>query len=220
MVNEQEVGVWDRPKNHFPHSVEDILDTESGDTEELKTTLNAFRRLWIAALPWHRPRILKAALEELLKQHRQLLREWTEFFAALDDRFKKVYKDKASTAVEGMTDTPVSREVATLESKYKALSQSNDGKPERIVLAMQMVRQQVAVLALAHERRLSELQASQTQSEHYAEFLRSMGQPRELAIFLKEQFPNTWAEQSEKGVQFTKIAQHIMLSLKEGRAVN
>lgn len=200
---------------------EDILVPHTGDTSQLSDTMEAFRRLWLAALPWRRPRILKAALAEVLAQHRQFAKEWTEFFKALDDRFKKVYKDKASTAVEGMVETTAGIEVARLEKQYKALIQNPTGDPaERIATAFEVARAQIAILALAHEKLTADLSAKKTQATQYQEFIKLYGQPREMAIFLKEQFPNTWAEQSEKGAPFTQIAQHIMLSLKEGRAVN
>lgn len=210
-----------------PETITEMLVAMPGDPEQLETTLRAFHELMEHRRPWHFHRIVRSIIWELLRQHRQFIREWTEFFKALDDRFKKVYKDKATTAVEGMVGTRVGIEVLRLEKEYKQLTQGNPlpvsmpRTPEQLIIrAFEITRQQVGVLALAYDQIDADRAAAIVQSQQYVEFTRLMGLPRDFVIFLKEHFPNTFTEEAARGIPHTRIAEQIMLKLKAGQPVS
>ena len=160
----------------------------------------------------------------LLHDYRALFEEWKTFYKALDDRQKPAYKDQATRAIEGMTVSDVTTRVAELDKRYKALCEPSpsvhvDEQANRINQAFDTTRDQVAVLAKAFTKAHSDLAAAEVSSAAHGEFLKLVGQPRELQVYLAATFPMTWKTLSD-GRPLVQIVIQILGQLKDGRVVN
>lgn len=126
--------------------------------------------------------------------------------------------DKTGAALEGMPPSDVANVVNGLEGLFQ---QELRGRFPffRQGRAIKILRAQIQALALDYARLQNSGNASDQQAALYRDIMQVMGQPREFAVFLKEQFPSAWLDLSAKGLKHTQIAQEIMLSLKEGKQV-
>jgi hypothetical protein len=85
--------------------------------------------------------------------------------------------------------------------------------------AIKILRAQIQALALEVARLQNSAAASDQQASLYRNIIQVMGQPRDLAVFMKQEFPSAWSDLSAKGLKHAQIAQEIMLQLKEGKQV-
>jgi hypothetical protein len=172
-------------------------------------------------------------LDLRLKYH-QLFNEWKTFYTNIDDRLKLAYKDRATRAIEGMAPGPeddygpaavkelVGR-VRDLDKRYKALCEPVPAKDvndqaARIILAFDLAREQVAELALGYTKSQSDLAAAEVAAQKYGEYLKLVGEPRQLQVFLSQNFPGAWSSLSD-GRTLVEITTAIMGKLKDGAAV-
>jgi hypothetical protein len=133
---------------------------------------------------------------------------------------QQLANDPAGFALEGMPVSGLATALMALEKLYK---QQSDGpfllRPIRQRRAIRILREQIHMLALEYARLQNSRSAAEQQAELYKDFVKVIGIPREFAMFLKEHFPNTWVELSENGLPHTRIAEQIMLRLKDGKPV-
>ena len=160
----------------------------------------------------------------LLRDYRALFAEWTAFYKALDDRVKPAYKDRATQAIVGMTNSDVTKRVVSLDSRYKLLCQPSPDsdvhqQASRIAMAFDTAREQVAELALALTKAQSDLDAAKVAAAQHGEYLKIVGQPRDLQAYLAIAFPMTWKALSDER-PLVEIATHILTQLKDGRVVD
>jgi hypothetical protein len=174
-------------------------------------------------LPWRMLSRTREQLAKALECYRLIFTEWKTFYSTVDDRMKKAFKDRATRALEGMNDSDVTKRVVDLDKRYKTLCQPAPEadvheQASRILLAFETTREQVAELALAYSKSQSDLAAAQTDSQRYGEFLALVGQPRELQVFLQQNFPKTWVGKAD-GRPLVKIVTEILTMLKDGKQV-
>ncbi len=176
-------------------------------------------------LPWLVVKETRQRLARALDAYRMIFDEWTLFYRKLDDRMKPAYKDRATAAIDGMTNSAATDRVVELDKRYKSLCQppplSNSvrDQAERIAMAFDTTREQVAELALALTKAQSDLDAAKVAAAQHGEFLKIVGQPRDLQAYLAVAFPMTWKAISD-GRPLVEIATHILTQLKDGRVVN
>jgi len=132
---------------------------------------------------------------------------------------QRLANDPAGFAIEGMPVSDLAISLAALEKLFK---QETGGRFAffRGSRAIRILRAQIHLLATEYARLQNSRSASEQQAELYKDFVKVIGEPREFALFLKEHFPGTWVELADKGLPHTRIAETIMLNLKEGRPVN
>ena len=174
-------------------------------------------------LPWRMLTRTRDQLAKALECYRLILTEWRSFYSAIDDRMKAAFKDQATRAIEGMTDSELTRRIVGLDKRYKALCQPAPEadvheQASRIILAFETTREQVAQLATAFTKSRSDLAAAQTAADQHGEFLKLVGQPRELQVFLQQNFPKTWVGKAD-GRPLVQIVSEILTMLKDGKQV-
>jgi hypothetical protein len=203
-------------------AIEALPESISKDFRDYEYRL---QRSWLNILTEQRFfRETRDHLAKALDCYRMIFEEWKTFYSRVDDRLKKAYKDQATRAIEGMTPGEVTQRVVDLDSRYKALclpapTQDVTDQANRIILAFDIAREQVAELALAYTKSQSDLAAAKADSDKYGEYLRIVGQPRDLQVFLSANFPKSWAGLAD-GRPLVDIATTILGKLKEHQALN
>lgn len=183
------------------------------------------RALKLVFLPWLVVKETRGQLTSAFDAYRAIFDEWTLFYQKLDDRMKPAYKDRATAAIDGMTNSAATDRVVELDERYKRLCQpsvsfnSVHDQAGRINMAFDTTREQVAELALALTKAQSDLDAAKVAAAQHGEYLKIVGQPRDLQAYLAIAFPMTWKALSD-GRPLVEIATHILTQLKDGRVVN
>jgi hypothetical protein len=209
-------------KDLCSQAIEALPESYSQDVREYE---RRFQSSWITIVAGTRFfRETRDQLAKALDCYRVIFEEWTQFYSRVDDRFKKIYKDQATRAIEGMNPGEVTKRVVELDGRYKALclpSPTHDvaDQADRIILAFDITREQVAELALAYTKSQSDLAAAKADSDRHGEFLRIVGQPSDLQVFLSANFPKTWAGLAD-GRTLVDITTNILGKLKEHQGVN
>jgi len=189
--------------------------------QEFQEYNERYRNAWRG--PWKALRDTRLQLAKALDCYRYLFNEWKQFYSAIDDRLKAAFKDRATRAIEGMTAGTVASRIVDLDKRYKVLCQASTAhdahdQAGRILLALETTREEVAELALAYTKAVSDLAAAESCAERYEELSRIVGEPRSLQVFLHDEFPLTWASLSD-GRPLVQITTEVLRQLKEGKSV-
>lgn len=140
------------------------------------------------------------------------IRDIWSIISLLDDleQPKEAWTDQASLKVEGMLKSETSEMVTTLECGYQLALASNAKAGDKLRQMIDLTRNQVAVLALAHSRLESRATSAEQQAALYPDHVSAFGQPRTFETFLRENFTGSFGGKPESE-NLTDFAKRMLL---------
>ena len=174
--------------------------------------------------PLMRWRHARRMLAKALEGYQLIFAQWQDFYSSIDKRFKPAYQDRASSAIQGLPNKdldPLTACLLDLERRYKELCEPSaaldvKAQAQRISLAFDIARDQVAELALAYTKTFSDIAAAKTNADSYTESLKIAGPLQPFQAYLQQTFPKTWVQLSDGRPTFD-IAREIIEQLREGK---